>query len=465
MRHKPLNAIISALSEDNARDAILRLQREGYINVVEWLGVDKGQGVITHDYGNLLDVKTLREYYSACPPDIYDKIYRRLYIFLDMVYRNGDRPIAEYVNAFNLWVGYYYGLLNSKKIDLVIFGDVPHFGVDSIAKDVADAMGITTLLFHQVYQDNRFFAFTDINDIGCYDSVPNKGNSDVILNGEVEKDLLLLSKEDYSNASKDSSRSILDILAAGLKHWKRLPQKMRGKIINMGKKVSEEYEEEKYLKNMEKATGTGEINLDVDYVYFPLHLQPEMTTSAFGKEFCDQILAIERVSEMIPPTWRIYVKEYPIQSAYMRGELFFKRLELLPKVQFIGGANNTYGSTYDLIRHSRFVATITGTAGWEAVSGGKPALVFGLAWYRKLPGVFEYANSPKLEDILQCKINYKEVEAAYNHLMEKAYDGILECGWETQLKDYSPEKNNELLFVAFTRMIDMLQQKKMCDLD
>lgn len=457
--NKIMNTVVFALSEDNAREAIVRLQQEGYIHIVEWFGVDKGHGVITHDYGTLRNVDVLREYYRICPKAIYDKVYQRLYTYLDMSYRADDSPLYELVNGFNLLVGYYYGLFSLKNVELLFFGDVPHFGVDSIAKDVADAMGIRTLLFDQMYQANRFFAFTDINDIGIYASVPNNGCSDVVLDGKVEKNLLLLTKEDRYGAEKHSS-SILQLISKVLKNWNQLPKKINEKIIASGKTVYRRNEEEKYLKNMEKAAGKGEINLDVDYVYFPLHLQPEMTTSAFGKEFCDQILAIERVSEMIPPTWRIYVKEYPIQSAYMRGDLFFKRLELLPKVQFIGGENNTYSSTYDLIKHSRFVATITGTAGWEAISGEKPALVFGLAWYRKLPGVFEYANNPKLEDILQCKINYKEVEAAYNCLMEKAYDGILECGWESQVEDYSPAKNNALLFSAFVRMIELIQKQE-----
>ena len=44
----------------------------------------------------------------------------------------------------------------------------------------------------------------------------------------------------------------------------------------------------------------NKINFEEKFVYFPLPMQPEMTTSAIGGEFRDQLLALERLSNILP---------------------------------------------------------------------------------------------------------------------------------------------------------------------
>ena len=62
------------------------------------------------------------------------------------------------------------------------------------------------------------------------------------------------------------------------------------------------------------------------------------------------------------------------------------------------------------MKDCEFVATITGTAGFEAISGGKRALVFGLAWYRFFEGVSIYEEGIKFEEIMSKKIDFEKLK-------------------------------------------------------
>ena len=76
---------------------------------------------------------------------------------------------------------------------------------------------------------------------------------------------------------------------------------------------------------------------------------------------------------MLPDDWFIYVKENPKQKEYMRERYFFERLSLIPNTVFVDRSVDTY----KLMESAQFVSTITETAAWEAITGGKNALLFG----------------------------------------------------------------------------------------
>lgn len=454
-----MNTVLFTLSEPNAIQAVKRLHDEGKINICAWLGTDKGQGVIEYDYGRLNDYTLLKAISKPCPKDIYDRVYEHIYRFLDMVFRNGDKPIYEYVGQFNLWLNFYYGLFTRYDAELVMFGDNPHYGVDSIAKDLADAMGLKTVLFMQAHESNRFFAFTRVSDVGEFITLPNDDAIDISVEEKYEKDLYYMKNIKIVPPGENVENN-------GFSRIKHLPKKIwqnRGQIFYKGiKKVCSRLGKSSRTKlakieyrHCEHMLTVADVDFDKKFVYFPLHLQPEMTTSALGGKFCDQILAIERLRQMLPDDYVIYVKENPKQSYYMRDVLFYERLRLLDNVYLVSRRVNTY----DLIRKSLFVATITGTAGWEAISGGKCVLIFGLAWYRKMPGVFEYAHDFKLEDILSYRINHSDVENAYARLLSRSYKGVLECGGQGNVPNYSDAKNNEYLYNAFCKILQQINNK------
>lgn len=121
-------------------------------------------------------------------------------------------------------------------------------------------------------------------------------------------------------------------------------------------------------------------------IYFPLHLQPELTTSFMGQTYTDQCLAISALVAVLKSqgqAFTIYVKENPKQSFDQRQFLHLLQSDEVIMIDRTLPSNR-------LIEECDVVATITGTAGWEAVKSGKPALIFGTTWYESAPGVIVF---------------------------------------------------------------------------
>ena len=188
------------------------------------------------------------------------------------------------------------------------------------------------------------------------------------------------------------------------------------------------------------------------YAYFPLHLQPEMTTSSLGGMYVDQMLAIERLARKMPSGSRVVVKENPKQNEYQRPESFYMRLAAIPNVVLAP----TETSTFDLIRGSLFVATVTGTAGWEAVNLGKPALVFGKAWYERLPGVFKYKPDIELEKVIGFNLDRGALETMYRELMSLSWPGIISSPYFALTPGLDIRENNRRVTEAIRTAIGFI---------
>ena len=171
-------------------------------------------------------------------------------------------------------------------------------------------------------------------------------------------------------------------------------------------KLQKEYE--KYVR-----LTSCDFNLDDKFIYFPLHYQPEKTTSPEGGVFVDQFLAINLLSKLSQGKSKIYVKEHISQfSQKLKGEQgrqegFYRELSILENVVLIDVSVNSFL----LMDKSIAVSTITGTAGFESVVRGKPSIIFGYPWYRGCSGVFFVENEETLHNALDQIFNNYKVDA------------------------------------------------------
>jgi Capsule polysaccharide biosynthesis protein len=146
------------------------------------------------------------------------------------------------------------------------------------------------------------------------------------------------------------------------------------------------------------------VDFSEPYVYLPLHVQPERSTSPNGGIYDHIELMIEAIARSLPPGWLVYVKEHPSQlSPWQAGERGrrvsdYAVMTALQNVRLVPLDTKPF----DLIDNARAVATVTGTSGWEAIARGVPVLCFGIAWYQGCDGVFDVRRLDDLPAALEA---------------------------------------------------------------
>lgn len=165
-----------------------------------------------------------------------------------------------------------------------------------------------------------------------------------------------------------------------------------------------------------------EFDLANDFVYLPLHYEPERTSNPDGGEFYNVYDMILWLRGFLPSHISIVVKEHPSQFTGKmygyrgRSPLFYKTISTLSNVYLV----DTKIKSSELINRSLFVATQTGSAALEAALMHKKSLVFGAAWFLDIPNVHTYKEVDCFESFCSMKIdNKREVEKSLNSYIDE----------------------------------------------
>lgn len=106
--------------------------------------------------------------------------------------------------------------------------------------------------------------------------------------------------------------------------------------------------------------------------YVPLHLEPEIALLSLSPEFNNSMEMISWLSKVAPADVIIVVKEQPF-SFGIRSKRYYDQLRQISNVELA----HPETTSWEWIKASAVTATITGTAGTEAVMFKKPVLSFG----------------------------------------------------------------------------------------
>ncbi len=440
-------------ASDNWEDILRRMIARKEIDLRVWVGTNPRCTFQVHsfDYGDFPDYV-----YEGYSKDIYDKVYPCLYRFINMYSRNyrPDRQYAyacktvhDFVDIFSQLLEVFAQILIKSEVKLVAYSRMFHLGADYLMYETAKALGIKTVLLYQSLFPNRFFYFFDENDFGTFKNVkpvspppdyfklPETGRHEWFFMKKAKKTIV----ENFVPFSFESEDAV----------------KRRFPYVHV-----EDYAVEKthaaHMNARQRAffakfheTITNDADLDAKFVYFPLHHQPEMSTSSQGGEFCDQLLALERLRLKLPDDWMIYVKDKPIQTFFQRGSWYFDRLKRIRGVKLVPNEFDTI----ELIRKSKIVATITGTAGYEALLEGTPCIYFGNAWFANITGAFKMSDDLDVPGLAEFPLDRRQIEKDLNDVLALTAEGVTYYSYRQMVPGFDETYNTVVVAVALASIM------------
>ncbi|PQO26003.1 hypothetical protein C5Y96_21365 [Blastopirellula marina] len=423
----------------NSSRIIESLEKNGRIRVACWLGQKEITSLHMHPE------KCLSAGSGICDRQVFESMLPHFPIFQRLYLRHarqktqiGTPSLHDLQDRFRFYCDYLFDLLKRTECELILFSNIPHEGADFVLYELAKLLGIKTLMTFQLPFPNRHLILESANELGDYSQYPQLREPERISIPREFKKYHFYMKSWHSHEKR--VLGIIPEIYLKPAHQQHIAQLIYQRYIKSP--VTTFYNSShnaRFRKRVRKCSVVP--NLSEPFVYFPLHLQPELTTDAIGGKYADQALAIEELHAMLPQGWKIYVKENPKQRAFARGPFFFDRIRRIPGAQIVPLETDTY----ELIKHSQFVSSITGTAGWEAITGGKPVLVFGKAWYRKLPGVFEFPTSMSAEQIAATEIDHSHLEESVADMLSRSCIGVTDPHYSLIVDNYDEDTNASLV--------------------
>ena len=414
-----------------------KVGRAGSIISSERLASNSLSALVGDSYEQILET-TVEQLYRTSP----DYSYRAHHI----------RHVQDYLDYFHIVADAASQIIYDRKITHALFYCVPHLFYDTVFYEVAKAMGVKITILSWSQFEGRFFSMRDVSHMGNFDKARVDASPYVIDQGSVPE---LFYMQDSWQQDGQSGRISVKVVMQLLRHLLLCdPLKLLNPfaVSQNVKRISNLYgrlpdwrdpfakffhtNELAYFEYLAQFENKS-VDLNQKYIYVPLHNQPEMSTSALGGKFRDQALLVEALARDLPQDWKIFVKENPRQGSYARGPMFFHRLNRITSVEIMPSNANTHA----LSKNAQFVASVTGTVGWEAIRQGTPAMVFGAAWYGSLEGVVRYEPGLDFMKIARTKINHDKLQSDAGALYAKSHEGVIEQLFFPLLPGLDHDKN------------------------
>ena len=384
----------------------------------------------------------------AAPPEWLDAQWFRLYSCT--VQRIGFVPSNTRTDTFSggivpgydvedmarVHLSHAMTVLNGLSIDEVWFAHPPHLAVDVMLSLAAQKMDIRVIEFSQVPSIGKFRVRVDDGRREVrWDQVPAKPWT----RGAFEPNLFYMNRPTRRALWRSLLRGVREVprrmaggswntVAETLHDWSARFERRNAisrLLEHLDPRLSPWVQMRNRLHQRFRINSAGvqrihDLDAVGDFIYFPLHLEPELNVHVLGRKFCNQLDAIQVLHGALPLGWKLLLKENPKQGYMHRGDAFYQRLRMLPGVCFVSDSM----TSALLVEKCRVVATIIGTAGYEAMLMGKSCIHFGDAWYEGLPGAYRFEDGIDVEAVSKVRLDKADLDKGINDLLSDLPDGL-----------------------------------------
>jgi hypothetical protein len=366
---------------------------------------EKAEVLRSSDFGSLSKVIFLNRDnpYALSKDDVRELSWAEV-VFLTITDRNMAVPmsvqfrIQYYYELMRYWLHY----LESREISHIFFQATPHLGYDYALYSAAKKRGIRTTIFQRTDIDNILFYADDYEGLTKVDRDYLEGISAERLRAMIEPEILNLleSPSFWLGKSRSINEAVLTdrgrkpIGLALHRSYRKLRKTLRALTTGAtGRPLRSVLAERRLMRGTNrKIAGLYSLyralaekpNDSDEYVLFAMHFQPERTTLPEGGVFENQLLAIDILARALPEGWWLYVREHPrqfqkddLRKTHFRDFWYYERIKANKNVKLI----SVHENQRTLIENARIVASVKGSAGWEAMTSGKPCIAFARAWY------------------------------------------------------------------------------------
>lgn len=394
-------------------DIVAELKRRGH-EIVYWSGtepdkeVDRSQfpGTIFHEYADALFARPAPGVdASVFPPPgaplivSFSELESEILTMMNKLFE--EMPLNERKTLYYRYLRYWSGVIARLRPEAIIFSSVPHTVYDFVLYSLARRQNIKTVLFEVTRVNARSVVVHDFEKGGSASlrAVLKQNAGRHYTLADLEPDVRAYYETQTALTVHARPKDVVDSLKK-FSGFRVLKVKLRSlwTTLTVHKDLSVFLKVLTYLpRRFERNQKTEYMRVakapdfSKKFVYVALQYQPECSTSPLGGVFVNQMLMIEILSAALPLGWEIFVKEHPLQwkprgASYFsyRYRGYYEAIAAVPQVRLVPPDTDSFS----LIEKSQCVAVVIGTAGWEALLRGKPALIFGSAWYADCRGVF-----------------------------------------------------------------------------